>query len=144
MRLSLLWCFALIAFVGCRCDPPGFVDPQLEVSVAKQGTDYTFSFKNCGTKDQLNSIYRIRVMREGPPELAEKNPSHCQLQWTGDGGAMFSSDWKYGEARPGYLLSACSPLQPGQTYDVYVNSDGVLTFTVLANGELRIDEPACQ
>jgi len=139
---GLTW--LLVGLVGCKGS--SIVEPSLDILVTRDGTTYDFSFKGCSRwfRNERIEVSRI-VVRKGVGQ-PDSLPVQCELSKSSPSVRNIAGHWQYGAAPPpGYEMTPCDPLQPGQTYQVHAGGlpNGRRVFTVKENGDVALGEGSC-
>jgi hypothetical protein len=134
MKLMMLAAVASCAWMANTVP----VNPLVGIAVRKEGVGYVFLFRNCVDPKKPIDIRRVSVMGNG--EL------RCQLVRKRAEGPMITARWLYGTIPAGYDMAKCSPLQPGETYDVEVSgaAGGSARFIVQKDGTVQMIEDSCK
>jgi hypothetical protein len=103
-----------LSFLACGDPAPGIV-------VTREAGHYMITIINCGDPkwdDPL--IYRVAVGKSPPGgRLAEQ----CSLRVSAEGSHGHSlKQWRYDSQPEGTILEHCAPLEPGATYEVFVDA----------------------
>ena len=130
-----------LALPGCRHCAQS--DPGTGINVELRSGKYEFRLEHCPKTGSSIGIYWIKVVQEGPPQLADGAVPECEIAWAGGSAPLFKDKWIYGQTSAAYKQPRCVPLVAGRTYDVYANDSGHQRFSVLADGSVQINGPIC-
>jgi hypothetical protein len=116
--------------------------PEIGIKLERVGDDYVISFTNCLNDEKL-PVDEVGVYNagDGPKGM----PALCELA-SSKYGQLVLGAWTYGTTPRGYRLVKCAPMAQGRTYDVHASGsgDGVRSFQIESDGNVKALEPACR
>lgn len=129
MRAACLF----LAVLGCRHEAAAII-----VSDSAPGPQIVFV--NCEHPDTLLPLGRLEVKQTSGLAQAYE----CRLEVTSNAGLV--GGWRYGQAVPGYTLTGCPALRPGETYEVFATLQYMPTrarFRAEQDGRLTMMSAGC-
>jgi hypothetical protein len=132
MKMSGLVATALCLF-GC--------EPKSGVLVTKEANGYELHFKNCLRAKQILPVSGVRISKP------TSQVPECELSWVDHQQPSINWLWTYGKGAPGYRVSDCKPLVPGETYLVHIEAGpagGDASFQLEADGSVKMLDDGCK
>jgi len=130
-KLSVL--LALVCLAGC--------EPRTGVRVVREGVGYVVEVGACTWRDPAMIVRYIEVRREAAGQAAGNT---CVL--TAQGGDTALERWHYGAEVAGFQMVGCSPLEPGEAYEVRVHTrptGATGHFTIDGRGDVKMIDGGC-
>jgi hypothetical protein len=141
------WCAVCLLMGLISCEGTGIVEPRLDIQVTKTGPGYDFSFKICdswlrGGPFEVSDV--LVVKGTGKPDSL---PVQCEVTKENPSVRNLRGPWRYATPPPGFTMTNCEPLRPGDTYQVRAGagaSSGHRVFTVKENGDVVLGASSCR
>jgi len=141
-----IWCVLWLLTGLTSCKGTSVVEPTLAIDVTRNGAVYQFSFKTCdnlfgGGAFEVSDVLIFKGFGK-PASL----PLQCELVKESPTARNLPGHWEYATTAPGFKMTTCDPLQPGDTYQVHAGagaSNGRRVFTVKENGDVVMGQSSC-